>query len=436
MKMKNQLQALFLVLASFVGTTLLATDFAQIPAGAFAAGTNPLAAREYYASGYYPKTYTLNILDVYFIGKYEVTKEVWDIVCEWGRANGYNDLPDGVAKAADHPVTNVNWYDCVKWCNARSEMEWREPCYTVGGEVYRVGEDDSVACNWTASGYRLPRDFEWEYAARGGLADQRFPWGDTITHDNANYNSDIFYTYDLSLTRGYHPGWNDLIDPYTSPVGTFPPNGYDLYDVAGNVYEWCWDWYGGLIGSDRVRRGGNWYYGAYHCRVGFRRGGDPSRRNYGDGFRIASHIDPKIIFVKFDLTPHGTRTGGGELYQGVYEGNMAIEPIFDIEPGWAFTGWAPALAPVTAPATYAAQWEIKQFTITFDSNGGTPVDSITLDFGTAVTPPENPTREGHTFDGWVPPVPATMPAADMTCVAQWAINTYKITFDSAGGTPV
>ena len=208
--------------------------------------------------------YSLTV-ETFFMDATEVTKEQWDAMYTWAITHGYNFANVGSGKAAKHPVHTVDWYDCVKWCNARSEKEGLTPCYTVGGNVYRRGLS-APDCNFAVNGYRLPTNTEWTYAARGGASGRRFPWGDTITHSHANYCSDGTYywnTYDVSSTRGYHPTYATDV-PYTSPVGAFASNGYGLYDMVGNVYEWCND----SSGSDRPVRGGCWRFSAHGARCG------------------------------------------------------------------------------------------------------------------------------------------------------------------------
>jgi len=214
----------------------------------------------------------------------EVTKAKWDEVYTWAIAHGYSFDRAGSGKAANHPVHTVNWYDVVKWCNARSQKEGRPPVYTVNGAVYKTGRSDTVV-QTSALGYRLPTDVEWEYAARGGLSGKRFPWGDTIQHARANYWSSSSYNYDTSPTRSYHPTYATGGMPYTSPVGSFAANGYGLYDMAGNVWEWCFDWYPGYEGSYRVVRGGGWNYYADFCRAAVRFDHWPDFADFYVGFR-------------------------------------------------------------------------------------------------------------------------------------------------------
>ena len=208
-------------------------------------------------------------------------------------------------KAANHPAHSMTWYDCVKWCNARSEKEGRGPAYYTDAGLsvrYRSGQVASYV-NWS-SGYRLPTEAEWEKAARGGASGQRFPWGNTISWGQANYYAYPLsaggYAYDVNGTSGYNPAWTGGGSPYTTAVGTFAANGYGLYDMAGNVWQWCWDWWGSYSsgsqtdprgatsGSRRVLRGGSWSYNAYGCRAAGR-----NTRSYPDsgghdmGFRSA-----------------------------------------------------------------------------------------------------------------------------------------------------
>lgn len=226
----------------------LTLEMIEVPGGSFRMDTN------------YEVT-----LSPYLIGKYPVTQELWSAL-----------MPENPSdfKGKNRPVENVSWFDAVRFCNALNKNQGLEEVYTFRGEK-------EVAVNHKAKGFRLPTEAQWEYAARGGVK-----WTDSYEYAGGN---------DL------HPvGWyKDNSHSQTQSRGLKAPNQLGIYDMSGNVREWCGDWYGNypesaqqdpsgpLSGSGRVLRGGGWRSLSVSCRVAYRALNTPGLRNGNVGFRVA-----------------------------------------------------------------------------------------------------------------------------------------------------
>jgi formylglycine-generating enzyme len=285
----------YAITAGTAASLAIPSGMALIPARAFTMGDN--------LDGEGDATPISVTVSAFYMDANLVSYSQWQSVYYWATNHGFGFANAGSGKAANHPVQTVDWYNTVKWCNARSQQAGKTPVYyTDAGltQVYTNGEVTPYV-NWTASGYRLPTEAEWEKAARGGLSGQRFPWGNVITESLASYKGETAsYNYDLG-PNGYNAAFTNGVTPYTSPVGYFAPNGHGLYDMAGNVFEWCWDWYGTpypggsdprgpASGSFRVLRSGHWNANALYPRVANRGLNVPSAANNSTGFRCVRRL--------------------------------------------------------------------------------------------------------------------------------------------------
>lgn len=298
-----------------------ATNMVLIPSGTFAMGENPSAI------GWACEEPTHDVFVSDFqIERTEVTLAVWNDVCAWATNHGYQFNGWHAGNSPNSPVQTVSWHDCLKWCNARSEKEGFEPVYYVDWAktvVFRTGQNDLNVglVKWSANGYRLPTEAEWEKSARGGLNQNQYPWpsagsqwSNLVNAAQANYagSGDPFEGDPCGTTPiAYYDG-HQVITNSSGIITNVQDmrNGYGLYDIAGNVSEWVWDtyqdnWYstiestdpnprGPYSGSVGILRGGSWIWPTWTLRNAFRYSWPKQNANNSVGFRCAQNVGCRI----------------------------------------------------------------------------------------------------------------------------------------------
>ncbi|MFZ2955909.1 MAG: SUMF1/EgtB/PvdO family nonheme iron enzyme [Candidatus Ozemobacteraceae bacterium] len=241
-----------------------------IPAGSFLMGSKKGNDDE-------EPVHKVEITKPFYLGIFQVTQDQYESIL----GKGTNP---SIFKGTNKPVEQVSWYDAVEFCNALSVQQNLQPYYVIDKSRKdpnnQSGADNLkwlVTCDSAKSGFRLPTESEWEYSCRAGTKTEYY-WGDEM--------NDKYCWYDKNSVNMTHY------------VGTRRPNQFDLFDMSGNVLEWCWDWKGSYTtdastdprgpeaGSDRVFRGGLWGSGASLCRSACRSWGYPAGRRYGLGFRL------------------------------------------------------------------------------------------------------------------------------------------------------
>ena len=216
-------------------------------------------------------------VDSVFMGKYVVSFDEYDLYCEINSKSKPDDAGMGRGKL---PVINITWYDMIDYCNWLSEVHGFEKVYSIdksSSDPNNLNEDDTIkwdiSVNWDANGYRLPTEAEWEFAARNCGGHRRFGNGSQIAHPKEMNFDGMEPSTPIAVVGEKRPA--------PVPVDSFEPNKYELYNMSGNVWELCWDWYdedyyeespmnnpkGPSSGKLKVARGGSWVHTAFKCRT-------------------------------------------------------------------------------------------------------------------------------------------------------------------------
>jgi formylglycine-generating enzyme required for sulfatase activity len=311
-------------------------EMVQIPAGTFTMGSPASEPNRQSDETQHSVTLTKS----FYMSTYQVTQVQYRAVM----GDGEDRTTTTYGKGDNYPVYSVNWYDAIVFCNKLSMMEGLSPVYSIGGStdpaVWITNNGGSIPTGssnetWNTAvmdssknGYRLPTEAEWEYACRGDYPNkatetntQPFGIGDgtKITGSMANFNGRN--PYDLASSGEYSVTGGTYLQK-TTEVGSYAPNNYGLYDMHGNLYEWCWDWYkaditadnsdptGAVTGSLRVERGGFWNYNGRSLRSAFRGYSNPNYRSYNVGFRLVRSNVVPVTGVSLDKIIINLTVGG------------------------------------------------------------------------------------------------------------------------------
>ncbi|MCX6152761.1 MAG: formylglycine-generating enzyme family protein [Candidatus Kapabacteria bacterium] len=253
-----------------VENALSDTATVLIPAGTFQMGNTGFSGD---LSNETP-VHKVIISRAFYIGKYKVTQGLWKSVM----GNNPSDF-----KGDNRPVEHINWFEAIEFCNKKSKIDGFSPCYTINGI--------NVTCDWNANGWRLPTEAESEYTCKGGTSTDFY---------SGNMRIGLYSLADTNLDK---IGWyfNNSYST-THPCGLKLPNNFGVYDMTGNVDEWCWDWWGfynsGTVydpkgpngGVNKILRGGTWYDNPAFCRSSFRWKDNPNEMG---GLR---HFDVKADY--------------------------------------------------------------------------------------------------------------------------------------------
>ena len=303
------------------------------------------------------------------------------------------------------------------------------------GKFYAPGDSvpaevTKLTAQWTAPTYAVTLNTNGGTINKGNVTGYTYGVGATLpTADDMTYTGYMF--------KGWYDNENLTGSPVTAIGGTETGNKEYWAKWEINQYTITFDTNGGSEIAPITQD-----YGTKITTPA-----DPTRKGYtfkGWDKEIPKTMPAENITVKaqWEINQYAITfdtNGGSEIAPITQDyGTKITTPADPTRKGYTFKGWDKEI-PKTMPAenmTVKAQWEINQYAITFDTNGGSEIAPITQDYGTAITAPDNPTRKGYTFKGWDKEIPKTMPAENMTVKAQWEINQYAITFDTNGGSEI